>query len=182
MSRMHETGGTRLSRPFHSPLCPCIPNAFCVFCDGRRPFCVFRGQSLPSVFTTDGTDTRHRYSLMAPSHLCRSVSGEARICVICGKDGGERTPDRRVTDGGRVATCCDRAGAVRLLAGLGRAHGLRPVNTERAEARGHGEVLRLAYALLHPLAEDGNVRSGIAGTREGRACRGRRVWGGRHEA
>ena len=77
-------------------------------------------------------------------------------------------------DGGRVATCCDRDGAARLD-GAGRARGLRPVNTERAEARGHGGGLRLARAPLHPLAKDGRVRSGGVSTREGRAWRGRRV-------
>ena len=51
-------------------------HTFRVFCDGRRPFCVFCGQSPPikGIGTTDGTDThfaRHRCTrLCERSALC----------------------------------------------------------------------------------------------------------------
>lgn len=51
-------------------------HTFRVFCDGRRPFCVFCGQSPPikGAETTDGTDTRFA------RHGCTRLCERSALC------------------------------------------------------------------------------------------------------
>ena len=80
------------------------------------------------------------------------------LSSICVDSGGSRSCaterfrcSRGSVPGRRYGNVRLGARSTRAALGAWRATGLRSVNTERAEARGHGEwFLRWAYALFHP--------------------------------